>query len=88
MKLLLQSTLSLLVLSVITGVMYPFAVTGVAALCCARQAGGSLIRAGDKVVGSALLAQPFDQPQYFWPRPSGIAPIPYDGRSSSGSNPE
>lgn len=85
-KLLLQSTLSLLVLTLLTGVLYPFAVTGVAALCCARQAGGSLIRVGDRVVGSALLAQPFDQPQYFWPRPSGISPIPYDGRSSSGSN--
>ncbi|HEV7986195.1 MAG TPA: potassium-transporting ATPase subunit KdpC [Steroidobacteraceae bacterium] len=85
-KLLLQSSLCLLVLTLMTGVVYPFAVTGVAALCCAHHAGGSLIRVGDKVVGSALLAQPFDQPQYFWPRPSGISPIPYDGRSSSGSN--
>jgi potassium-transporting ATPase KdpC subunit len=85
-KLLLQSTLSLLVLTLLTGIVYPFAITGIAALCCARSAGGSLIRSGDTLVGSTLLAQPFDQPQYFWPRPSGISPQPYDGRSSGGSN--
>lgn len=84
--LLLQAILSLLLLTLLTGIVYPFAVSAVAALCCARPAGGSLIRVNGKLVGSALLAQPFDQPQYFWPRPSGISPQPYDGRSSGGSN--
>ncbi|HEY3808759.1 MAG TPA: potassium-transporting ATPase subunit KdpC [Steroidobacteraceae bacterium] len=85
-RLLLQSLLSLTVLSVLTGIVYPLVVTAVAEVCCARQAQGSLIEHGDRLVGSALLAQPFDQPQYFWPRPSGISPQPYDARSSGGSN--
>ncbi len=85
-KLLLQSLLTLLVFTLLTGLLYPFAVTGIAALCCARAAGGSLLRQGDQLVGSALLAQPFDQPKYFWPRPSAIAPVPYDGVNSGGSN--
>ena len=55
-------------------------------MCCARAAGGSLIRRGDQVVGSELLAQPFDQPQYFWPRPSATTPQPYNGLGSGGSN--
>jgi K+-transporting ATPase ATPase C chain len=85
-RLWLQSFLSVLVLSVLTGLIYPLTVTGLARLCCARSAGGSLIRSGDTVIGSALLAQPFDQPRYFWPRPSAISPQPYDGRNSGGSN--
>jgi len=85
-KLLLQSLLALLVLSVLTGLIYPLVVTGLAAACCSRPAGGSLIRQGDKLLGSALLAQPFDDPKYFWPRPSATTPAPYNGASSAGSN--
>jgi K+-transporting ATPase ATPase C chain len=85
-RLLLQSLASLAVLSLLTGVVYPLTVTAVAKVCCARAAAGSLIERGGQVVGSALLAQPFDQPRYFWPRPSATAPQPYDGRSSGGSN--
>jgi K+-transporting ATPase ATPase C chain len=85
-KLLRQAILTLVVLTVLTGVVYPLAVTGIAGLCCSRAANGSLIRRGDQLVGSALIAQPFDGPQYFWPRPSAISPQPYDGRSSGGSN--
>jgi len=85
-KLLLQSALSLLAFTLLTGLIYPFAVTGIAALCCARAAGGSLIRHGDTLVGSELLGQPFDKPQYFWPRPSATSPQPYNGLSSGGSN--
>jgi K+-transporting ATPase ATPase C chain len=98
-RLLLQSVASLLVLSLLTGIVYPLIVTAVANLCCTRAAGGSLIwRAaagdaaagavahGETLIGSALLAQPFDQPQYFWPRPSATSPQPYDGRASGGSN--
>jgi potassium-transporting ATPase KdpC subunit len=85
-KLLLQSLLSLLVFTVLTGLVYPFAVTGIAALCCARAAGGSLITVKGQLVGSELLAQPFDQPRYFWPRPSATTPQPYNGVASGGSN--
>jgi potassium-transporting ATPase KdpC subunit len=86
LKILLSSLLSVLVLSVLTGIVYPLVVTGIAAVCCARAAGGSLIVRGDKLVGSSLLGQPFDQPKYFWPRPSATTPQPYNGASSTGSN--
>ena len=85
-KLLRQAITTLLVLTVLTGFVYPWAVTGIAGLCCSRAANGSLIRRGDRLVGSELIGQPFDGPQYFWPRPSAISPQPYDGRSSGGSN--
>jgi potassium-transporting ATPase KdpC subunit len=85
-KILVSSLLSLLVLSVLTGIVYPLVVTGIAAVCCARSAGGSLIVRGDRLVGSSLLGQPFDDPRYFWPRPSATTPQPYNGASSTGSN--
>jgi potassium-transporting ATPase KdpC subunit len=85
-KILLPSLLSVLVLSVLTGIVYPLAVTGIAAVCCAHAAGGSLIVRGGKLVGSALLGQPFDDPKYFWPRPSATTPQPYNGAASTGSN--
>ncbi|MFI4866733.1 MAG: potassium-transporting ATPase subunit KdpC [Steroidobacterales bacterium] len=85
-KILLPSLLMLLVLSVLTGLVYPLVVTGIAALCCERQAQGSLIRQDDRLLGSALIGQPFDDPKYFWPRPSATTPQPYNGASSAGSN--
>jgi potassium-transporting ATPase KdpC subunit len=83
---LMQSVLALLVLSVVTGILYPLVVTGIAQLCCRAQAQGSLIERNGQVIGSSLLGQPFDQPKYFWPRPSATTPQPYNGASSSGSN--
>jgi K+-transporting ATPase ATPase C chain len=85
-KILLQSLLAVLVLSVLTGLVYPLLVTGVAQLCCARQAGGSLVRRDDRLIGSSLLGQPFEDPRYFWPRPSATSPQPYNGAASTGSN--
>jgi K+-transporting ATPase ATPase C chain len=85
-KILVPSLLSVLVLSVLTGIVYPLVVTGLAAACCAHAAGGSLIVQGDHLVGSALLGQPFDDPKYFWARPSATTPQPYNGASSTGSN--
>jgi potassium-transporting ATPase KdpC subunit len=85
-RILLSSLLTLLVFSVLTGIVYPLVVTGIAAACCARAAGGSLILQGDRLVGSSLLGQPFDDPKYFWPRPSATTPQPYNGASSTGSN--
>jgi K+-transporting ATPase ATPase C chain len=81
-----QSLLMLVLLTVLTGIIYPLVVTGVTQLCCRRQAVGSLIREHGRIVGSALLGQPFDQPRYFWPRPSATTPQPYNGASSGGSN--
>jgi potassium-transporting ATPase KdpC subunit len=85
-KITLQSLLLLLVLSVLTGIVYPLIVTGVVQLCCRAQAEGSLLERDGHLVGSALLGQPFDQPKYFWSRPSATTPQPYNGASSGGSN--
>lgn len=74
-----------LVLSVITGLVYPGLVTALAQTLFSRQANGSLVTANGKVVGSALIGQQFTQPYYFHSRPSA-AGAGYDGASSSGSN--
>jgi len=76
----------LVVLSVLTGLVYPAVVTGIAQVLFPRQANGSLIVREGKVVGSALIGQPFDDPKYFWGRPSATSPFPYNAASSSGSN--
>ena len=60
--------------------------TGIAQLFFPFQANGSLIVKDEKVVGSALVGQPFDDPRYFWARPSGTNPFPYNAAASSGSN--
>ncbi len=77
---------SFLFLTLLTGVAYPLAVTGAARLVFPTQAGGSLIMRGDKVVGSSLLGQPFDERRYFWGRISATAPAAYNATASSGSN--
>ncbi|WP_295373470.1 potassium-transporting ATPase subunit KdpC [uncultured Pseudacidovorax sp.] len=73
-------------LSVITGVVYPVAVTGVAGALFPKQAAGSLVEQNGKAVGSALIGQNFSDPGHFWGRPSATAPQPYNGNGSSGSN--
>lgn len=80
------AVVSLLLLTLLTGLIYPVVVTGLGAAFFPRQAGGSLLRAGDRVVGSALIGQAFSGPQYFWSRPSATGPVPYNGALSSGSN--
>ena len=83
----LPSLRMLLVLSLLTGVVYPYVVTGIAQMAFPGAANGSLITAPDgKIVGSALIGQPFSDPKYFWSRPSATSPQPYNGISSSGSN--
>ena len=78
--------MSLLLMTVLTGVVYPLAVTGIAQVVFPYQANGSLLVADGRPLGSALIGQPFDDPKYFWSRPSATSAAPYDGASSSGSN--
>jgi K+-transporting ATPase ATPase C chain len=80
------AVISLLVLTLITGLIYPTAVTGIAGVIFPAQAGGSLIVSGDSVLGSTLIGQPFSGPQYFWSRPSATGPVAYNGAISSGAN--
>ncbi len=77
---------SLALFTLITGVAYPLLVTGVARVLFPWQATGSIIVKDGKPVGSALIGQPFDDPKYFWPRPSATSPYAYNAGSSSGSN--
>jgi len=77
----------LMALSILTGVVYPLLVTGIAQGVFPGAANGSLLPAQNgKVMGSALIGQPFDDPKYFWSRPSATSPQPYNGAASSGSN--
>ncbi|MBN8283574.1 potassium-transporting ATPase subunit KdpC [Zoogloea sp.] len=87
MKTLLRPALSLFVLlSAITGLAYPLAVTGIAGAVFPEQAAGSLILQDGKPVGSSLIGQNFSDPKHFWGRPSATAPQPYNAAASSGSN--
>ncbi len=87
MKTLIRPAISLFVLlSVITGLVYPSLVTGVAQLAFPAAAKGSLIIKDGKPVGSELIGQNFTEPKYFWGRSSATGPIPYNAAASSGSN--
>jgi K+-transporting ATPase ATPase C chain len=82
----LRPTLVIFVaLTLVTGVAYPLAVSGIAAAVFPSAAGGSLIERDGKVVGSRLIGQPFDDARYFWSRPSATGPA-YNAAASSGSN--
>ncbi len=72
--------------SLLTGLLYPAAVTGIAQTLFPEQANGSLIREGGRVLGSELIGQPFTSPRYFWSRPSATLEHPYNGGSSGASN--
>lgn len=73
-------------LSIVTGLLYPLATTGVAQLLFPHQANGSLIRDGQAVTGSEIIGQSFTRPGYFWGRPSATGTAPYNAMSSGGSN--
>jgi len=87
MKAMIRPAVSLFVLlTVVTGVLYPLAVTGVAKAAFPHQAAGSLIVRDGKTVGSSLIGQNFSDPKYFWGRPSATSPMANNGQGSSGSN--
>lgn len=84
--LLRPAIMSMVVLTLITGLLYPVIVTGLGTALFGHQANGSLVMQHDSAVGSALIGQPFSAPRYFWSRPSATGPVPYNGAASSGSN--
>jgi K+-transporting ATPase ATPase C chain len=86
MKLLLRSSLYVLVTTVLFGAAYPAVVTLVAQLVWPEEANGSFVTREGKIVGSALIGQNFQKPEYIHPRPSGAGKDGYDGLSSGGRN--
>lgn len=87
MKTLLRPAVTLFVLlTAVTGVVYPLAVTGIAKAAFPEAANGSLIVKDGKAVGSRLIGQNFSDPKYFWGRPSATGPMPYNASASGGSN--
>src|SRR5579862_8802760 len=87
MKAMIRPAVSLfVVLTVVTGVLYPLAVTGMAKAAFPRQAEGSLIVQDGKTVGSSLIGQNFTDPKYFWGRPSATSPMANNAQGSAGSN--
>ncbi len=83
----IRPALAMLVIwTVLTGLVYPLAVTGLAQLLFPHQANGSVVVRNGQVIGSELIGQYFDQPKYFWSRPSATSPFPYNAAASSGSN--
>jgi K+-transporting ATPase ATPase C chain len=73
-------------LALLTGIVYPLAVTGIAQVVFPSAASGSLLVVDGRARGSSLIGQPFSAPGYFWSRPSATSPVPYNGAASAGSN--
>ncbi len=87
MKALIRPAVTLFVLlSAITGLIYPLLVTGIGQALFPAQAAGSLIERDGKLVGSRLIGQSFTDPKYFWSRPSATSPYPNNAAASGGSN--
>ncbi|MDR6857685.1 potassium-transporting ATPase subunit KdpC [Variovorax guangxiensis] len=85
-KILRPTLVIFVLLSALTGLLYPLAVTGAGQALFPAQAEGSLVLRGGKPVGSSLIGQNFSDPAHFWGRPSATAPMPYNAGASSGSN--
>lgn len=85
-KLIRQSFMIFVALTLLTGVVYPLVMTVASQALFPHQANGSLIERDDKVIGSSLIGQQFDDPRYFWGRPSATGSTPYNAAASTGSN--
>ena len=77
---------STMLLTVVTGLVYPALILALAQALFPEQANGSLLRRNGEIVGSKLIGQHFDAQRYFWGRPSATVPVPYDAAASSGTN--
>lgn len=86
LKQLRPAVVLLLIMTVLTGAVYPLVITGFGAVFFPNKAEGSLIERDGVVVGSSLVGQEFTDPAYFWSRPSATGPVPYNAAASSGSN--
>jgi K+-transporting ATPase ATPase C chain len=86
LKILRTSASMLVLFTVLTGLAYPLAITGIAGAIMPSQAKGSLIEKGGKVIGSTLIGQNFSTDRYFWPRPSATGDAPYNAAASTGTN--
>lgn len=74
------------VLTLLCGLLYPYAVAGIGQVAFSRQANGSMITRNGQTVGSSLIGQSFSSPKYFWGRPSATGPMPNNATASGGSN--
>jgi K+-transporting ATPase ATPase C chain len=83
----LRPGFSLIVLmTLVTGIIYPLIITGASKVAFATEARGSLVERDGRLIGSRLIGQNFTDPKYFWGRPSATSPQPYNGTASGGSN--
>ena len=86
MKYLRQALVSLVILTLLTGVIYPLFIYGIGKIFFSNQANGSLIEKNGQIIGSSLIGQQFSQAKYFWSRPSATSGNSYNGLASGGSN--
>lgn len=86
MKYLRQALVSLVILTLLTGVIYPLFIYGIGKVFFSNQANGSLIEKDGQIIGSSLIGQQFSQAKYFWSRPSATSGNSYNGLASGGSN--
>lgn len=86
MKMLRTAVLMVVVTTILLGIVYPLAVTGIAQIFFSEKANGQLIQKNGTLIGSKIIGQPFSAPKYFWPRPSAAGAVGYDAGASTGSN--